>query len=155
MPGRHRVIVTRSVDTITAISTSPHTLRWNPSGAPFTDVLRVLEITQGDIAVIGGTFALAAGAQTTAPAADKAAENKAKQEMVKSATAGAGKGYGQAAAEGVLGHPQRRHAGTGGELPQRVTPHPLRRIRFATASGIVGGRAEPETARALRTLSSC
>jgi hypothetical protein len=48
------------------------------------------------IATIAGTYALAAGAQTTDPAAD----NKAKQEMVKSATEGAGKGYGTTAAEG-------------------------------------------------------
>jgi hypothetical protein len=48
------------------------------------------------IVAIASTYALAAGAQTTAPAAD----NKAKQEMVKSATEGTAKGYGQAAAEG-------------------------------------------------------
>jgi dihydrofolate reductase len=54
-PSRHRVIVTRTVDAITAISATPHILRWNPSGAAFADVLRVLEMTQGDIAVIGGT----------------------------------------------------------------------------------------------------
>lgn len=53
--GRHRVILTRTVDAITAISVTPHILRWNPLGAAFADVLRVLEITQGDVAVIGGT----------------------------------------------------------------------------------------------------
>ena len=52
------------------------------------------------IAAIAGTYAFAVGAQTTAPAADKASENKAKQEMVKSATEGTAKGYGGAAAEG-------------------------------------------------------
>ena len=52
------------------------------------------------IAAVAGAFALSAGAQTNAPAADKAADNKAKQEMVKGATAGTAKGYGQAAAEG-------------------------------------------------------
>jgi hypothetical protein len=52
------------------------------------------------IVAIASTYALAAGAQTTAPAADKAADTKAKQEMVKSATEGTAKGYGQAAAEG-------------------------------------------------------
>jgi dihydrofolate reductase len=55
VPGRHRVIVTRTVDAITAISATPHILRWNPFGAALADVLRVLKVTQGDIAVIGGT----------------------------------------------------------------------------------------------------
>jgi dihydrofolate reductase len=55
VPGRHRVIVTRTVDAITAVSAPPYVLRWNPLGAAFADVLGALEITQGDIAVIGGT----------------------------------------------------------------------------------------------------
>jgi dihydrofolate reductase len=55
VPGRHRVIVTRTVNAITAIGATPYILRWNPLGAAFADVLRVLEMTQGDIAVIGGT----------------------------------------------------------------------------------------------------
>jgi hypothetical protein len=49
------------------------------------------------IAVIAGTFAAAAAAQTsTTPESD----TKAKQDMVKGATEGTAKGYGAAAAEG-------------------------------------------------------
>src|SRR5262245_30161910 len=49
------------------------------------------------IAVVAGTFAAAAAAQTgTAPDAD----TKAKQDMVKSATEGTAKGHGAASAEG-------------------------------------------------------
>ena len=52
------------------------------------------------IVAIAGTYALTVGAQTTAPATDKATDNKAKQEMVKGATEATAKGYGPAAAEG-------------------------------------------------------
>ena len=50
------------------------------------------------IATIVGTYALAAGAQTTAVPEDKAAETKSKQNMVESVTQD--KGYGVRDAEG-------------------------------------------------------
>jgi len=49
------------------------------------------------IAVVAGTFAAAAVAQTSTPPATDA---KAKQDMVKSATEGTAKGHGAASAEG-------------------------------------------------------
>ena len=55
-------------------------------------------MTRSILAAIAGLFAAFALAQSTVPSA--APTNKDKQEMVKDATAGAGKGYGQAAAEG-------------------------------------------------------
>jgi hypothetical protein len=69
------------------------------------------------LAAIAGLFAAFALAQSTAPPA--APTNKEKQEMVKDATAGAGKGYGQAAAEGSAKAAESR--GTPKALPDKAS----------------------------------
>lgn len=54
-PGRRRLVLTRSVSTLTPDAYDPLALLWNPVSTPLAHVLEALEITEGVIAVTGGT----------------------------------------------------------------------------------------------------
>lgn len=54
-PGRRRLVLTRSVSTLTPDERDPLALLWNPLATPFARVLAALEIAGGVIAVTGGT----------------------------------------------------------------------------------------------------
>jgi dihydrofolate reductase len=53
--GRLRLVATRSVGVLTPHPANPKSLLWNPATTPFEDGLRALGVTQGRIAIIGGT----------------------------------------------------------------------------------------------------
>jgi dihydrofolate reductase len=52
---RRRLIVTRSTDRIVADSKRPHALLWNPAQTSFEDALAALGVSDGMVAIIGGT----------------------------------------------------------------------------------------------------
>lgn len=54
-PGRRRLVLTRSVPTIAPDSADPLATLWNPAGISIADLLGDLGITQGTIAITGGT----------------------------------------------------------------------------------------------------
>jgi hypothetical protein len=54
-PGRHRLVLTRSVARLARDPGDPLATLWNPKGAAFVDVLAELDIATGTIAVTGGT----------------------------------------------------------------------------------------------------
>lgn len=54
-PGRKRLVLTRSVDTLEADPDDPLTTYWNPSGMEIAVALERLGIAEGTIAVTGGT----------------------------------------------------------------------------------------------------
>ncbi len=85
-------------------------------------------MTRSTLAVIAGLFAAFAFAQSTVPST--APTNKEKQEMVNDATAGAGKGYGQAAAEGSAKAAESK--GTAKVLPDQASKR--KTVNAATAN---------------------
>ena len=54
-PGRRRLVLTSSVASLAADSTDPLATLWNPAGMPIETVLDEVGITEGIIAVTGGT----------------------------------------------------------------------------------------------------
>jgi dihydrofolate reductase len=52
---RRRVIVTTRVAALAPSEANPHAVLWNPLGLPFGDLVRVLPLKNGMIAIIGGT----------------------------------------------------------------------------------------------------
>jgi dihydrofolate reductase len=52
---RHRVILTNTIDAISCLGSIPRVLLWNPHGASFFEMMQHLPISDGIIAVIGGT----------------------------------------------------------------------------------------------------
>jgi hypothetical protein len=54
-PGRKRLVLTRSVETLEGDPNDPLTQLWNPAGLEIGDVLTQLGIVSGTIAITGGT----------------------------------------------------------------------------------------------------
>lgn len=54
-PGRRRLVLTRSVADLTSDPNDPLATFWNPAGLSVPEMLKQLDITQGIIAVTGGT----------------------------------------------------------------------------------------------------
>ena len=54
-PGRRRLVLTRSVDSLEPDPDDPLTTLWNPSGPEIAEVLDRLGIATGTVAVTGGT----------------------------------------------------------------------------------------------------
>ena len=53
--SQHRVLVTGTVDRLSAASSTPYIILWNPARTSFGEVIRQLDITVGIIAIAGGT----------------------------------------------------------------------------------------------------
>jgi len=62
-PRRRRVVVTRHAPAIAAHPEFPHSVMWNPSGAPFAAACEALGVAGGTAAILGGpeVFALFLG----------------------------------------------------------------------------------------------
>jgi len=62
-PRRRRVVVTRHASSIAADPEWPHSVLWNPAGAPFATACEALGIAGGTAAILGGpdVFALFLG----------------------------------------------------------------------------------------------
>jgi hypothetical protein len=62
-PRRRRVVVTRHASAIAADPELPHSVLWNPAGAPFSAACEALGIAGGTAAILGGpeVFALFLG----------------------------------------------------------------------------------------------
>jgi hypothetical protein len=54
-PGRRRLVLTRSVTDLAPDPASPLATLWNPGGIAIADVLTQLGITEGTVAITGGT----------------------------------------------------------------------------------------------------
>ncbi len=54
-PGRLRLVVTGAVDGLDRDPADPAAWRWNPRTLDFEDVLAALAITDGTVAIVGGT----------------------------------------------------------------------------------------------------
>lgn len=54
-PGRRRLVLTTGVADLAPDSTDPLAMLWNPAGLPVESVLAELEITDGTVAITGGT----------------------------------------------------------------------------------------------------
>jgi dihydrofolate reductase len=54
-PKRKRLILTRRVAAMAEDPAHPKAMLWNPAGTPFEDACRAMGVTQGVVAVIGGT----------------------------------------------------------------------------------------------------
>ena len=52
---RKRLILTRQIADIAPDPSHPHSLLWNPTGAPLEQALTALGVADGTIAIIGGT----------------------------------------------------------------------------------------------------
>ncbi|CCD98680.1 dihydrofolate reductase [Bradyrhizobium sp. STM 3809] len=53
-PKRKRLVVTRSVAGIAPDTEKPHSVLWNPAGAPFEQACAAAGVTSGTVAIIGG-----------------------------------------------------------------------------------------------------
>jgi dihydrofolate reductase len=54
-PRRRRLIATRSIATLAPDADDPNATLWNPQNLPFDEALKALKLTDGLIAVLGGT----------------------------------------------------------------------------------------------------
>lgn len=54
-PGRRRLVLTRSVETLASDPADPLATYWNPSGIDIAQIVATLGISEGTIAVTGGT----------------------------------------------------------------------------------------------------
>jgi dihydrofolate reductase len=52
---RHRIILTNTIAAFSCLSSTPRVLLWNPNGVSFAETVQHLPISEGIIAVIGGT----------------------------------------------------------------------------------------------------